>query len=293
MDKHAPPRSRLGEILLRNGSITEAQLADALAEQERWKQPIGQILLARKIVTDETMRQALGAQLNVPYIDLNRVVIDPGLAGLVDREFAERHLLMPVARIGPTLTVAMDDPTATSVTEELARMTGLAINAVTSSGEAIRSAFQRAYGDPDLEPAVAARRPRVRLSLDWTGDLTFRNGTGQPQIELHSSTPGMTSPPQALAYAVMACMAMDVVYVLRKGRHDLRSLTVSFDGERAQEHPRRFVSMRIHFDVAGAVEDRVVARAIELSKSRYCSVWNTLRTDLPLETSFAITGRSS
>ena len=231
------------------------------------------------------MRQALGSQLNVPYIDLDRVVIDRSLAARVDRDFAERHLLMPVAQIGPTLTVAMDDPTATSVVEELAAATGFTINVVTSSGEAIRSAFRRVYADA---PAPAAKRPTVSLSLDWAGDLKFTSSPGGPAIELHSSTPGVSSPPQALAYAVMACMAMDVVHVLKKGRHDLRAMTITCEGERAVEHPRRFVAMRLHFNLTGRIDDHVVARAIELSRTRYCSVWNSLRPDIAFETGFSI-----
>ena len=128
----------------------------------------------------------------------------------------------------------------------------------------------------------------ITLSLDWQGDLRFINSPGSPAIELQSSTPGVSSPPQALAYAVMACMAMDVVHVLQKGRHDLRAMTVAFTGERAADHPRRFVSMNIEFQITGSVEDHAVERAVELSRSKYCSVWNTLRPDITLATSHRI-----
>ena len=238
------------------------------------------------------MRQALGAQLNVPFIDLDRVAIDRGLSDLVDRDFAEQHHLMPVARIGPTLTVAMDDPTATSVVQDLSRMTGLTINLVTSSSRAIAGALQRAYGSPlspaETDPSAAPKPAGVSLSLDWIRDMEFTSSAGFPAIELHSSSPAIASPPQALAYAVMACMAMDVVHVLKKTRCDLKALTVRFEGERAAEPPRRFVSMRLHFDLTGKTAAHIVERAIELSRTRYCSVWNTLRTDIPLETSFTI-----
>jgi uncharacterized OsmC-like protein len=286
----APPRSRLGEMLVKTGAITEEQLRQALVEQDRIRRPIGQTLLALGFVSDETMRQALGAQLNVPYIDLDRVALDRGLSDLVDRAFAEQHHLMPVARIGPTLTVAMDDPTASAVVQDLARMTGLTINLVTSSSQAIADAFQRAYGSP-LPQAGSAAVPTpagVSLSLDWIGDMAFKNSAGFPAIELHSSSPDIASPPQALAYALMACMAIDVVHVLKKTRCDLKALTVRFEGDRAAEPPRRFVSMRLHFDLTGKTAAHTVERAIELSRTRYCSVWNTIRADVSLETSFTI-----
>jgi putative redox protein len=130
--------------------------------------------------------------------------------------------------------------------------------------------------------------PTVSLSLDWTGDLSFRNSPGSPAIELHSGIRGATSPPHALAYAVMACMAMDIVDIIRKGRHDLRAMTVRFEGVRAETHPRRFLSMDLRFDITGLVPDAAVARAIDLSRDRYCSVWNTIRPDVALTTSFTV-----
>jgi putative redox protein len=65
-------------------------------------------------------------------------------------------------------------------------------------------------------------------------------------------------------------------------------MTITFDGDRVEEHPRRYQSMRLHFALTGLVDDHVVARAIELSRTTYCSVWNTLRTDVELTTTFAI-----
>jgi putative redox protein len=128
----------------------------------------------------------------------------------------------------------------------------------------------------------------VTLSLDWKGGLKFENSEGSPAIQLHSSTPGVTSPPQALAYAVMACMAMDVVHVVEKGRHVLERMTVEFRGERAAEAPKRFTWMSIEFHLTGQIDDTVVARAIDLSREKYCSVWNTIRPDVELRTSFVV-----
>lgn len=131
------------------------------------------------------------------------------------------------------------------------------------------------------------------LSLDWLGELHFKNSAGSPAIDLQSSNPDVASPPQALAYATMACMGMDVVHTIQRGRHNLRAMSITFEGERAAEHPRRFISMHIHFDITGVVADHVVERAIELSRTKYCSVWNTLKEDVKLETSFEIRNPST
>jgi putative redox protein len=128
------------------------------------------------------------------------------------------------------------------------------------------------------------------LILNWDGDLRFKHSPHSPVIEVHSSTPHVTSPMQALAYAVMGCMGMDVVHVLQKGRHDLRALSVKFEGERAPEHPRRYTSMHVHFEVTGTVPEDVVDRAIQLSREKYCSVSNSLRADIDLRTTFTVQG---
>jgi putative redox protein len=83
-------------------------------------------------------------------------------------------------------------------------------------------------------------------------------------------------------------MGMDVVYVLGKGRHVLEALTVRFDGERSTEVPKRFVSMSIRFDVTTSAEEAVVARAVALSREKYCSVWHTIRPDIILTTTHVV-----
>lgn len=128
----------------------------------------------------------------------------------------------------------------------------------------------------------------MKLVLDWKGGLKFANGAASPAIELQSGNRSVSSPPEALAYAVMACMAMDVLQVLDKGRHKVSAMRVSFEGQRASEHPRRFVSMSLRFDVTGSVDPKAVERAIALSRSTYCSVWNTLRPDVQLLTTFHV-----
>jgi putative redox protein len=127
------------------------------------------------------------------------------------------------------------------------------------------------------------------LSLEWQHDLEFKSGPDAPPIELASSTPGIVSPTQALAYSIMGCMAMDVVHILTKGRHELKKLTVRFDSERAPEPPRRYTMVHLMFDVTTTAPKEAVERAIELSHAKYCSVSNTLRQDLDFRTSVTIT----
>jgi type IV pilus assembly protein PilB len=148
-------RARLGDVLLRNGSITPERLEEALAEQRARHRPLGQVLVQLGFVSDETMRQALGMQLNVAYLDLDRMDIDRSLARVINRNYARRHLLVPVSCVGSVLTVSMNDPTNHAVVDDLTRSTGYIVNVVTSSHEAIKRAFRRLY-DESVDPEAAA-----------------------------------------------------------------------------------------------------------------------------------------
>jgi putative redox protein len=93
---------------------------------------------------------------------------------------------------------------------------------------------------------------------------------------------------QLLAIGIAACMAIDTLSILQKGRHSLKGLRASFSGERLSEPPRRFVSVSLHFHIAGDVPEDAVRRAIDLSRDKYCSAWNSMRPDIALTTSFTI-----
>ncbi len=149
------PRTRLGTVLLESGVITEAQLQHALAQQRHLKMPLGRVLLKMHYLSEEAMRQALGRQLGVPFVDLDKVTIDRELARIINRNYARRHSLLPISRIGTTLTVAIDDPTNASVVAELTRLTRFSITVVTATNRSIQRAFVRLYGDPiDNVPAT-------------------------------------------------------------------------------------------------------------------------------------------
>jgi putative toxin-antitoxin system antitoxin component (TIGR02293 family) len=151
------PRRRLGEILVAGGAISEHQLARALSEQAATRLPLGQTLLTLGFVTDEVMRRALGSQLGVPYIELSNVVVDRALARSIDPGYALEHLVVPIAQVGSMLTVAMDDPTATGVVDELERLTGSTVSVVTSSAQSIRHTLKRLYDEP--LPGEGGRAP--------------------------------------------------------------------------------------------------------------------------------------
>jgi putative redox protein len=126
------------------------------------------------------------------------------------------------------------------------------------------------------------------VELVWEHELVFGGRSGDASMTLDSAGREGPSPVQALAFGLAGCMGMDVVHILRKGRHDLRGLAVALIAHRAQQDPHRVVAVDITFTVTGGVPDAQVKRAIDLSHEKYCSVWHSLRQDIPLTTSFTV-----
>jgi putative redox protein len=131
-------------------------------------------------------------------------------------------------------------------------------------------------------------KPPTVVELLWEHDLVFTGTSGSTTMTLDSASAAGPSPTQALGFALAGCMAMDVVHVLTKGRHDLKGLKVGLIGERAEEEPRRFLRVAIHFTVAGDVPQAPIQRAVDLSRDRYCSVWHSLRQDIELNVTFEV-----
>jgi type IV pilus assembly protein PilB len=164
-------RLPLGQVLVRSGAITPEQLQAALRQQkEHTKLPLGRLLVKLGHITDDTMRQALSTQLNVPFVDLERMRVDPLLARVINQAYARRHSLLPVSSVGQSLTVCMDDPTDYAAVAELKRTTGYNISIVTASHESIKAAFSRVYSEPLR--AVAGDTSTIELEFDEDTDAT-------------------------------------------------------------------------------------------------------------------------
>jgi putative redox protein len=126
------------------------------------------------------------------------------------------------------------------------------------------------------------------VELVWERELVLAGHSGDASIVLDSAGKAGPSPVQALAFALAGCMGMDVVHILRKGRYELRGLRIVLTAERAPDDPHRFTAIAIDFTVTGVVPKEQVQRAIDLSHEKYCSVWHSMRQDIPFETRFSV-----
>ena len=129
------------------------------------------------------------------------------------------------------------------------------------------------------------------VMLRWTGEgLTFAGTTahGAPILTGNDPDGPGAKASDLLPLSLAACTVYDVVVILRKQRQDLRGLEVRVTSEQDEEPPWTFRAMHMHFIVRGAVDDRKVARAIDLSESKYCSVAATLRSVVRLSHSHEV-----
>jgi putative redox protein len=83
-------------------------------------------------------------------------------------------------------------------------------------------------------------------------------------------------------------MGIDVLDIIRKGRHPLTAFRTTIVAQRQPHVPHRLTRASIHFHLHGDVPDAAVEHAIALSRDKYCSVWHSLREDIPLDAAYTI-----
>jgi len=129
----------------------------------------------------------------------------------------------------------------------------------------------------------------------WKDDMTFE-GVGHRDLRLTmDSVPEVGghdegfSPMELLLVSLGGCTAMDVISILKKKRQDVTGFEIITRGTRADDHPRVYTDIEIEFVVRGhGVDPKAVARAIELSETKYCSVSNMLNKSAKLTTKYRV-----
>ncbi len=136
-------------------------------------------------------------------------------------------------------------------------------------------------------------RPPLLATLEWDGEQQFTGQVGKHSISIDGLSHAAPTPVQLLALSLAGCMAIDLVHILTRGRHPVHSLRTEMTVHRAAEEPRRFTRVALDFTLTGEMRPEHVERAIDLSREKYCSVWNTLRPDIELVVGFTIEGSPS
>src|SRR5208337_1878730 len=137
---------RLGDLLVKEKVISQEQLDKALTEQKRNGSRLTSVLVKLGFVTDEDVTNFLSRQYGVPAINLSYFEIDHAVVKLIPYETAKRYEVLPLSRVGASLTLAMVDPTNVFAMDDIKFMTGFNIEPVVAPETAIAEAIKKNYG---------------------------------------------------------------------------------------------------------------------------------------------------
>jgi type IV pilus assembly protein PilB len=136
---------RIGELLLKEGLVTQDQLNKALAEQRHNGTRVGYNLVKLGFVQETDLTRMLARQHKMPAVDLAKFQVDARIAKLIPGELALKHNVLPLKRDGRTLTVAMSDPSAMAVLDDIKFITRLDIFPVIAGEFTLRNAIEKFY----------------------------------------------------------------------------------------------------------------------------------------------------
>ena len=139
---------QLGELLIERKIITPRQLEEALEIQKQRGGLIGEILVILGFAKEEQIAQALTAQFGFPYLPLTNYEIDPLVTGLVPENVSRQYCLIPIDKIGNSLSIAMSNPLNIQAIEDLELITNCKIQTFVSTATDIKKAIEKYYKRP-------------------------------------------------------------------------------------------------------------------------------------------------
>src|SRR6266853_3124723 len=169
---------RLGDLLVKEKILSPEQLEQALKAQKEagGKDRLGSVLVKLGLLSDEDVTNFLSRQYGVPAINLSYFEIDPAVVKLIPYETAKRYQILPLSRVGASLTIAMVDPTNVFAMDDIKFMTGFNIEPVVASESSIIEGIDKAYGTSKEEELE-----QVMQSMNDMGDAADVEVQGEEQ----------------------------------------------------------------------------------------------------------------
>ncbi len=167
--------AKLGEILVRENLISPQHLREALDYQREHGGRLGFNLVKLGLISDDMITAVLSRQYGIPSVNLDLFNIDAAVLSLIPQEVAQKHSVLPLSRVGATLTLAMVDPTNVFALDDVKFMTGLNVEPVVVAEGSVQLAIAKYYGTSrEIELASAPS--------DEVSQLPSTNGNGNGSI---------------------------------------------------------------------------------------------------------------
>ncbi|MFQ5580409.1 MAG: type IV-A pilus assembly ATPase PilB [Nitrospiria bacterium] len=176
---------KLGRVVLNANLVTEDQLQKALLTQKRDGGRLGAILIRLGFVDESHLLQCLSQQHGVTPVDLNKIKIDPAVTKLVPAEIAKKHLVIPVKRLGSSLSLAMVDPSDVYAIDSVKFATGYNVEPYIASEATVIAAINKLYGSGNSK-----KKPS---SVIEAKDYTLSDSEKSPEKDLFSDDAPMVS----------------------------------------------------------------------------------------------------
>ena len=137
-------KAQLGQLLLARGVVTDEQIETALAEQKDkgHRKLLGELLVEMGYCTDNQIASALAEAYGVPYAQISPKICDPKAVEILPREFLEAHIVLPLFKVHDVLTVAVSEPTNVFLIDEIERISGCRVQVVCSTTKDIQATLQ-------------------------------------------------------------------------------------------------------------------------------------------------------
>ena len=136
----------LGELLIERGVINRDHLEMALNYQKEKGGLFGEVLVILKFASEEDIAQALTSQYGFPYLPLANYEIDQDVINAVPENVCRQFCLVPIDKIGKSLTIAMADPLNVQAVEDVELITGCVVQTFVSTATDIRNTVGKYYG---------------------------------------------------------------------------------------------------------------------------------------------------
>ena len=136
---------QLGELLVERGIINHEQLAISIQYQKDNGGLLGEVLVELKFATEKDIAQALTCQYGFPYLPLSSYEIDPEVLGAVPEHVCRQFCLIPIDKIGKSLTITMSNPLNIQAVEDVEVITGCSIQTFVSTATEIKQAIDKYY----------------------------------------------------------------------------------------------------------------------------------------------------
>lgn len=185
--------AKLGEILVRENLISPQHLREALDYQREHGGRLGFNLVKLGLVSDDMITAVLSRQYGIPSVNLDLFSIDPSVLSLIPQEVAQKHSVLPLSRVGATLTLAMVDPTNVFAMDDVKFMTGLNVEPVVVAEGSVQQAIAKYYGSSrEIELAstqIEEVSPELSAKSNGSGAITHADLVSLDSIDFdHGAT---------------------------------------------------------------------------------------------------------